>query len=354
MFGTALAHLGLGLTVLGIVGVVSLEAERILTMRPGETMEISGYTLRFEGIQPFKGPNYTEDRGRFVLTGRGGAALGEIVSAKRFYPVRQMPTTEAGIKTLGLSQLYVSLGDATPDGGVVVRVWWKPLVTLIWLGGLVMMIGRRDLADGPAAACRRARRDAAGRLPQTGLERAVNRKRLAVCGCRAVSRSLRPAWRMPCSPDEVLADPALEARARALSAELRCMVCQNQSIDDSDAELARDLRILVRDRLKAGDTDAEVMDYRRLALWRVRAFEAALQHAQRAAVGHADHFAAGWRRFCQCCGAVEKARRSQSVGRGKSGTRPNSGREREMISLRRTVRRLPDPLRCGAPSRLPW
>ena len=52
-----------------------------------------------------------------------------------------MPTTEAGIKTLGLSQLYVSLGDATADGGVVVRVWWKPLVTLIWLGGLVMMVG---------------------------------------------------------------------------------------------------------------------------------------------------------------------------------------------------------------------
>jgi len=62
-------------------------------------------------------------------------------------------------------------------------------------------------------------------------------------------------------PDEVLADPALEARARHLSTELRCMVCQNQSIDDSDAELARDLRILLRERLKAGDTDEEVLDY---------------------------------------------------------------------------------------------
>jgi cytochrome c-type biogenesis protein CcmH len=62
-------------------------------------------------------------------------------------------------------------------------------------------------------------------------------------------------------PDEVLSDPALEARARELSHELRCMVCQNQSIDDSDAELARDLRILVRERLKAGDSDSEVIDY---------------------------------------------------------------------------------------------
>lgn len=62
-------------------------------------------------------------------------------------------------------------------------------------------------------------------------------------------------------PDEILPDPALEARARALSRELRCMVCQNQSIDDSDAPLARDLRILVRERLKAGDSDDKVIDF---------------------------------------------------------------------------------------------
>ncbi|MDX8436043.1 cytochrome c-type biogenesis protein CcmH [Mesorhizobium abyssinicae] len=62
-------------------------------------------------------------------------------------------------------------------------------------------------------------------------------------------------------PDEVLADPALEARARALSEGLRCMVCQNQSIDESDADLARDLRLLVRQRLVAGDSDQQVMDY---------------------------------------------------------------------------------------------
>ena len=63
------------------------------------------------------------------------------------------------------------------------------------------------------------------------------------------------------NPDEVLADPALEARARALSSQLRCMVCQNQSIDDSNAELARDLRLLVRERLKDGDSDEAVINY---------------------------------------------------------------------------------------------
>ena len=62
-------------------------------------------------------------------------------------------------------------------------------------------------------------------------------------------------------PDEIMADPAKEARARDLSRELRCMVCQNQSIDDSEAPLARDLRLLVRERLKAGDSDTQVVDF---------------------------------------------------------------------------------------------
>ena len=62
-------------------------------------------------------------------------------------------------------------------------------------------------------------------------------------------------------PDEILADPALEARARAISAQLRCLVCQNESIDDSNADLARELRLIVRERLVAGDTDEQVMQY---------------------------------------------------------------------------------------------
>ncbi|MBP1870373.1 Cytochrome c-type biogenesis protein CcmH [Ensifer adhaerens] len=71
--------------------------------------------------------------------------------------------------------------------------------------------------------------------------------------------SIAPAFAV--NPDEVLSDPALEARARAISAELRCMVCQNQSIDDSNAELAKDLRVLVRERLANGDSDDAVIDY---------------------------------------------------------------------------------------------
>ncbi|MBB5571911.1 MULTISPECIES: cytochrome c-type biogenesis protein [Rhizobium] len=77
----------------------------------------------------------------------------------------------------------------------------------------------------------------------------------------ALALLLAPAAAFAVNPDEVLPNPALEARARAISAELRCMVCQNQSIDDSNADLARDLRLLVRKRLLNGDSDQQVLDY---------------------------------------------------------------------------------------------
>jgi cytochrome c-type biogenesis protein CcmH len=84
-------------------------------------------------------------------------------------------------------------------------------------------------------------------------------RRIALALALLFAALIQPAFAV--NPDEVLADPVLETRARAISAELRCMVCQNQSIDDSNAELAKDLRLLVRDRIKAGDSDRQVMDY---------------------------------------------------------------------------------------------
>jgi cytochrome c-type biogenesis protein CcmH len=73
--------------------------------------------------------------------------------------------------------------------------------------------------------------------------------------------ALAPTVALAVTPDEMLKDPALEARARTISRELRCLVCQNQSIDDSEAPLAHDLRVLVRDRLKKGDSNSQVLDF---------------------------------------------------------------------------------------------
>jgi cytochrome c-type biogenesis protein CcmH len=82
---------------------------------------------------------------------------------------------------------------------------------------------------------------------------------LACVFALAVMAGSSPAYAV--QPDEIMSDPAKESRARDLSRELRCMVCQNQSIDDSEAPLARDLRLLVRERIAAGDSDAQVLDF---------------------------------------------------------------------------------------------
>ncbi|MBB5274219.1 cytochrome c-type biogenesis protein CcmF [Rhizobium rosettiformans] len=139
-FGTALAHFGLGVTVLGVVAVTTFETETVVEMKPGMTAEAGGYVVTFDGIRAATGPNYTEDQGHFTIR-ESGVEVADVWSSKRLYTARQMPTTEAGIVTFGLSQLYVSLGDPMADGGIVVRIWWKPWILCIWYGTLVMMAG---------------------------------------------------------------------------------------------------------------------------------------------------------------------------------------------------------------------
>ena len=95
----------------------------------------------------------------------------------------------------------------------------------------------------------------------------------------ALLAALAPALAL--APDELLKDPALEQRARAISAQLRCLVCQNQSIDDSDAPLAKDLRTLIREQLQQGESDAADHGLRGGALRRVRAAEAAASPRRR-------------------------------------------------------------------------
>ncbi|MCQ8781097.1 heme lyase CcmF/NrfE family subunit [Mangrovibrevibacter kandeliae] len=162
-FGTALAHLGLGITLLGIVSVVTFQTELITTMTPGQVVEAGGYAIRYEGTEKRQGPNYSEDAARFTLM-RGTDRVDTMESARRLYTARQQPTTEAGIRTELFSQLYIALGDAGANGGAtVVRVWWKPLVTLVWLGAVVMALGgiaslsdRRLRVGAPARSRRRA------------------------------------------------------------------------------------------------------------------------------------------------------------------------------------------------------
>lgn len=167
VFGTALAHFGLGVTVLGVVSVMTFETENIVTMKPTDTLVVAGQTLRFDGVVKEKGPNYTDERAEFSLLNAAGTKVETISSAKRLYTARGMPTTEAGIKTFVFSQLYIALGDPAPTGDQVVRVWYKPMVTLIWLGAVVMCIGGlASLADRRLRVGAPSRRKAQESLPE--------------------------------------------------------------------------------------------------------------------------------------------------------------------------------------------
>jgi cytochrome c-type biogenesis protein CcmF len=162
-FGSALAHAGLGVSVLGIVAVSTFQTENILDMKPGATAALGGYSLHFDGMKPGIGPNFTEDRGTFTVS-RNGLAVATISSAKRIFTARKSATTEAGILTFGLSQLYLSLGDINNDGTIVVRIWWKPLIVCIWggaiimgLGGIVSLSDRRLRVGAPSRRAKPAR-----------------------------------------------------------------------------------------------------------------------------------------------------------------------------------------------------
>ena len=139
-FGAALAHLGLGLTLIGVIGESQWNSERVVSMKVGDKLAIGHYELSFDGAQQRAGPNYRELVTSFTVR-RDGKVIGVMQPAKRTFAHREMSTTEAALKTRGLSQLYLSLGDIAANGSVAVRAYDKPLVLLIWLGAVVMAVG---------------------------------------------------------------------------------------------------------------------------------------------------------------------------------------------------------------------
>jgi cytochrome c-type biogenesis protein CcmF len=161
-WGTAIAHFAVGLTLAGVICETSWNAERILTLKPGQTVSIRHYDFAFDGLNEGAGPNYRELLATFTVR-RNGEVLGVLQPSKRVFPARQTTTTEAALMTRGVSQLYLSLGDQNPDGSVTVRLYHKPFVLLIWIGALVMVLGgalslsdRRLRVGAPKPASARA------------------------------------------------------------------------------------------------------------------------------------------------------------------------------------------------------
>ena len=140
-WGTAFAHFGIGVTLMGIVIVTAWGSERVAALKPGGTIEISHYQLTFDGLFNRPGPNYRDLVGHFTVRRASGELIGAMEPSRRTFPARNMATTEAALMTRGVSQLYLSLGDPNPDGSIPVRLYFKPQVLMIWLGALIMFVG---------------------------------------------------------------------------------------------------------------------------------------------------------------------------------------------------------------------
>jgi cytochrome c-type biogenesis protein CcmF len=139
-WGTAVAHFAAGMLLFGVIAESQWNAERIVSMKPGDAVSVRGYDLTLDGLIPRPGPNYRELVARFTVR-RDGQVVEVLEPSKRSFPQREMSTTEAALMTRGVSQLYVSLGDVGSNGSIAVRLYHKPFVLLIWFGAIVMVIG---------------------------------------------------------------------------------------------------------------------------------------------------------------------------------------------------------------------
>lgn len=139
-WGTAFAHFGIAVTLLGIVSVSTWATERIVAVKVGHSISLSGFELTFDGLVQRSGANYRELVGKFTVR-QGSVAVATMEPTKRSFASRETTTTEAALMTRGFSQLYLSLGDVNSDGSVAVRLYYKPMVLLIWIGSIVMMLG---------------------------------------------------------------------------------------------------------------------------------------------------------------------------------------------------------------------
>ena len=166
-FAVAISHAGLGVLVAGITASSTLQEEKILSMRAGDTTQIGGYDVTFTGVSSVQGPNYQAERASFDVT-NNGEPVTTLHSERRFFPVEGQSTTEAGIDTTILRDLYFVLGDRVEEGLYNVRLYDNPLVVWIWggtvmmgIGGLFSLADRRFRVGAPTTSKTRVRRQEA-------------------------------------------------------------------------------------------------------------------------------------------------------------------------------------------------
>jgi cytochrome c-type biogenesis protein CcmF len=140
VLGMTVAHIGVGLFCVGVTVVESYRIEKDIALKPGQSIELQGYTFHFDTLTHVTGPNYDAEQAHFRVT-KGDKLIAELEPQKRVYRVRTMPMTEAGIEVDWNRDLFVAMGDDLGNDTWSMRLQYKPMVRFIWFGALVMMIG---------------------------------------------------------------------------------------------------------------------------------------------------------------------------------------------------------------------
>ena len=147
-YGMWLAHMGIAMFVMGVTFVTQFDIEKDIRMSPGQSVELSGYRFQFDGVKPHTGPNYRSQLGT-VRVFKGDSEVAVLKPEKRTYLVQTKPMTEAGIDPGFWRDIYVSLGEPLGGGDWALRLYYKPLVRWIWLGGLFIAAGGLLAASDP-------------------------------------------------------------------------------------------------------------------------------------------------------------------------------------------------------------
>ncbi len=139
-WGMVTAHFGIAVALLGMASESAFSVERLTAIEVGGTADVGPWTIALQGVEPVAGPNWTALQGRLAASYDGGEAEILAPQARSFWAPPQQ-TTESALATRWNGQLYAVLGDSAPDGRWQLRLWWKPFVTLIWFGGLLVALG---------------------------------------------------------------------------------------------------------------------------------------------------------------------------------------------------------------------
>jgi cytochrome c-type biogenesis protein CcmF len=139
-WGMVLAHCGLGVFIIGVTLVKSLETEFETRLAVGQSVELGSKEFLFDDIQPFQGPNFESRRGAFVIK-QNGNVVGRLFPEKRYFSAREIVMTETAIKAGFFVDYYIALGERFEDGSWSVRIYIKPFVRWIWMGGLLIAMG---------------------------------------------------------------------------------------------------------------------------------------------------------------------------------------------------------------------